>query len=336
MNLSAYEAAVVSFTAYLREQERAESTITQYLRELRLFAAWMAEEGVKQDDTESTEEQAGQGAAGSDAEGVQTEQCAAGADYAAGSDAEGMQTDLSGECAGFTVTREAVIAYKHRLQETCAPASVNTKLAALNRYFDFLGRPDLKVRPLRIQRKTYQDPARELTREEYVKLVETARREGDERLCLILETLCATGIRVSELSFLTCEAVRAGQMLVQLKGKSRVVLLPRQLCRLLKQYMKHADISHGLLFRSRSGKPLDRTVIWRMMKRLSIRAGVAPGKVFPHNLRHLFACCFYQQDRDISKLADVLGHSNLNTTRLYIISSGREHRKKIEALRLVV
>ena len=287
MNISEYEASVTSFAAFLRAQERAGSTITQYLREVRLFAAWMAEGGVKQEKGGGlAEPDERSGRRGTGLAGEEIICCAAGPE---GTDAE---TGLPQEDAGLTLTRDTVIAYKHHLQEMCAPSSVNTKLAALNRYFDFLERPDLKVRPLKIQRKAYQDPARELTREEYVKLVQTARSEGDERLCLILQTLCATGIRVSELSFLTCEAVCAGQMQVSLKGKSRLVLLPRQLGRLLKQYMKHAGITHGVLFRGRDGKPLDRTTIWRKMKRLAERAGVAPGKVFPHNLRHLFACCF--------------------------------------------
>ena len=284
MNIFEYEEKAASFAAYLKEAERTESTVIQYLREVRFFAAWFSLGG--------------------------------------------------GEVR--PVTREDVIAYKQYLKENYAPSSVNTKLAALGSYFDFLSRPDLKVRPLKIQKKTYQDPEKELTKAEYIRLVERARKEGDERLSLILQALCSTGIRVSELSFLTCEAVRAGKMTVNLKGKSRLVFLPSKLCRLLKAYMKKAGIRSGVIFCGRSGRPLNRTTIWRMMKRLSLRAGVSPEKVFPHNLRHLFACCFYRQEKDISKLADVLGHSNLNTTRIYIISSGREHRKKIEALRLVI
>ena len=235
-----------------------------------------------------------------------------------------------------SATKEAVIGYKTRLQKNYLPASVNAKLAALNGFFSFVGRGELRVKQLKIQRQAYCPKERELTKAEYLRLIKTAQRRGDQRLSLLMQTICSTGIRVSELRFITAEAVRRGEAVVQLKGKTRTVLIAGRMRSALQGYIRRAGIQAGPVFISRSGHPLDRSNIWKMMRALCRGAGVAVKKVFPHNLRHLFARCFYAADKDIAKLADILGHSNINTTRLYIVSTGQEHRRRMDALGLVV
>lgn len=237
---------------------------------------------------------------------------------------------------GEPATKEVVIRYKNRLQKIYLPASVNAKLAALNGFFSFVGGDGLRVKQLKIQRQAYCPKERELTKAEYLRLVKTAQRRGDLRLSLLMQTICSTGIRVSELRFITAEAVRRGEALVQLKGKTRTVLIAGRMRSALQRYMRRAGIQAGPIFVSRAGRPLDRSNIWKMMRGLCRGAGVAAEKVFPHNLRHLFARCFYAADRDIAKLADILGHSNINTTRLYIVSTGQEHLRRMDALGLVV
>ena len=216
-----------------------------------------------------------------------------------------------------------------------APATINAKLAALNRFFSFLGRPELRVRPLRIQRRLFRDDSRDLTREEYDRLLGAARALGRERLALLLEAICATGIRVSEVRYLTVEAVLAGRAVVRLKGKIRTILLPGKLCRKLLKYARKQKTASGEIFLTRSGRGLSRRQIWAEMKSLCARAGVEPTKVFPHNLRHLFARTFYRVCRDVAKLADVLGHSSIETTRIYLISTGAEHAGTLERMGLV-
>lgn len=237
---------------------------------------------------------------------------------------------------GGEVTKGAVIAYKQYLTGRYAPASVNSMLAPLNRFFREMGWYECTVKALKIQRQAFRSKERELTKEEYYRLVRTARERGDERLCLLMQAICATGIRVSELQFLTVEALNSGWATVSLKGKTRKVLLPAALCRKLRRYAKAQGIPSGSIFITRSGRPMDRSNIFHAMKALCQEAGVAAGKVFPHNLRHLFARMFYALDKDISKLADILGHSNINTTRIYIITSGQEHRRRLDALGLVI
>lgn len=232
--------------------------------------------------------------------------------------------------------KDTVIQYKEKLKTEYRAASVNAKLAAVNSFFAFLGRAELRVKQLKIQRQAYCSKERELTREEYLRLVETAARQENEKLSMILQTICATGIRVSELRFITAEAVKNGEAEIQLKGKHRIVLLPNSLRKLLKVWLKRQKIQSGPVFITRNGRPLDRSNIWKMMKALCIGAKVDPQKVFPHNLRHLFARCFYSVDKDLAKLADILGHSNINTTRIYIISTGAEHTRRMDALGLVV
>ena len=189
---------------------------------------------------------------------------------------------------------------------------------------------------LRVQRKIFRDPARELTRQEYLRLVETAVKQGFYRLALLMETICATGIRVSEAAFITVEAAKEGKAEIYLKGKVRTILLPHKLCRKLLQYAKKQKTASGGIFLTRSGKTLSRKQIWAEMKALCQKAGVTPGKVFPHNLRHLFARTFYQASRDVVKLADVLGHSSIETTRIYLISAGTEHIRLMERLPLML
>ena len=236
---------------------------------------------------------------------------------------------------GREVTRELAAAWREELSARQSPATVNGKLTALDRLLAFLGWEDCRVKHLRVQRQLFRDSARELSREEYARLVETARRLGRGRLSLLMETICATGIRVSEVRYITAEAVREGRTEIALKGKIRTILLPGKLCRKLEKYARQKKITSGELFLTRSGRPMSRKQIWAEMKGVCRAAGVAPSKVFPHNLRHLFARCFYRVSRDVAKLADVLGHSSIETTRIYLISTGVEHARELERLRLI-
>lgn len=235
---------------------------------------------------------------------------------------------------GQGVTRERTIAYKrHLLVHGYALRSVNSMLAAVNSFLAFRGLTDCRVRLCRMQREIYQRAERELSRAEYLRLLRAA--EGNRRLWLLMQTICATGIRVSELRYFTVEAVRRGEVSVACKNKNRKILLPGRLKTLLLRYARDTGISGGVIFRTRSGRPLDRSNIWAAMKQLCARAKVDPDKVFPHNLRKLFARTFYDLEKDIAKLADILGHSSINTTRIYIMSTGQEHRRQLERLRLL-
>ena len=238
---------------------------------------------------------------------------------------------------GAAVTKETVIAYKNKLlSENYAVRSVNSMLASLNSLFAFLGWTDCRVKSIKLQRQIYCSEERELTKAEYMRLVNTAKQKGNERLNLILQTICGTGIRVSELQYITVEAVKCGEAIVSLKGKTRTIFIVRELQKKLLRYAAEQGISSGTIFITRTGRPMSRTNIWREMKGLCEQAGVNPQKVFPHNLRHLFARVFYGIEKDIAKLADILGHSSINTTRIYIISTGNEHRKRMENMRLII
>lgn len=237
--------------------------------------------------------------------------------------------------SGQPITKETLLAWKDRLIEAYAPASVNSMLAAVNSFLEWVELPGLKVKPLKIQREIYSRPEKELSRDEYRRLVEAADRENNRRLSLLLQTICATGIRVSELQFITTESLQSGRAVVDCKGKTRTVFLPAELTRALRSYCRDQEIETGVIFRTRSGKPLDRSNIWKDMKSLCESAGVEPGKVFPHNLRHLFARTYYQLEKDLSRLADLLGHSNITTTRIYTMESGREHAKQLDRMGLV-
>lgn len=238
---------------------------------------------------------------------------------------------------GDEITKEAVIAYKSKLLSmNYAVRSINSMLASVNGLFSFLGWADFKVKSIKLQRQIYCPEEKELTKAEYMRLVNTAKQKGNERLNLILQTICGTGIRVSELQYITVEAVKCGEAIVSLKGKTRTIFIVRELQKKLLRYAAEQGISSGTIFITRTGRPLSRTNIWREMKGLCEQAGVNPQKVFPHNLRHLFARVFYGIEKDIAKLADILGHSSINTTRIYIISTGNEHRKRMENMRLIL
>lgn len=237
---------------------------------------------------------------------------------------------------GRTVTKETASLWKeHLAKKGYAPATINGKIAALSSFLEKAGWQECKIRPLRIQHKAFRDSDRELTKEEYEKLVTTANDRGRERLALILETICATGIRVSELRYITVEALDRGRAEIAMKGKIRTIMIPGKLRRKLMRYVKKKKIVSGEVFLTRNGKAVSRKQIWAEMKALCKKAGIEAGKVFPHNLRHLFARCFYQVCRDIARLADVLGHSSIDTTRIYLISSGVEHERTLERLRLI-
>ena len=237
---------------------------------------------------------------------------------------------------GQELTRELALRYKEELQSKHRAGSVNVKLAALNGFFSYLGREDLRVKRLRIQKRPFLPREKELSKAEYLRLLEAARQKKNEKLRLLLETICGTGIRVSELKYITVEAVEQGEAAIRLKGKIRVVLISGKLRKALKEYLRRGKISSGPVFVTKNGNPLDRSNIWKMMKALCKDAGVARQKVFPHNLRHLFARCFYKIDKDIARLADILGHSSINTARIYVMSSDHEPRKRMDALGLVI
>lgn len=232
--------------------------------------------------------------------------------------------------------KAAVLRYKAELSSRYAPRSVNATLASLNSLFAFLGRHDCRVRSVRWQRQVFCPEERELTRAEYLRLCRAARGKGNERLYLILQAICGTGIRVGELRYITVEAVGRGEATVTLKGKTRTVFIVPALREKLLRYASARGIRSGVLFVTRTGKPLDRTNIWREMKALCRAADVNPRKVFPHNLRHLFARVFYGIEKDLAKLADILGHASIDTTRIYIVSTGTEHRRRMEHMHLIL
>lgn len=235
------------------------------------------------------------------------------------------------------ITKKTVIEYKNKLLKmSYAPRSVNSMLASLNALFAYLGWNELKLRTIKIQRQLYCPKEKELTKAEYMRLVSAAKQRGNERLNLIIQTICGTGIRVSELKYITVEAVKRGEATVSLKGKTRSVFIVKELKKKLLRYIAKQKITSGSVFITRSGKPMSRTNIWREMKNLCEEAKVNPKKVFPHNLRHLFARTFYGIEKDIAKLADVLGHSSINTTRIYIATSGTEHRCRMEKMHLII
>ena len=235
------------------------------------------------------------------------------------------------------ITKETAIAYKNKLvSDNYAVRSINSMVASLNGLFSFLGWADVKVKSIKLQRQIYCPEEKKLTKAEYMRLVNTAKQKGNEHLNLLIQTICGTGIRVSELSYITVEAAKCGEAVVSLKGKTRSVFIVRDLQKKLLRYAAEQKIISGAIFITRTGKPMSRTNIWREMKNLCEQAGVNPKKVFPHNLRHLFARTFYGIEKDIAKLADILDHSSINTTRIYIITTGNEHRKRMENMRLII
>ena len=233
---------------------------------------------------------------------------------------------------GRELGRELVLEYRHSLLGRYSATSANSMIASVNAYLAFIGRTDLRIKQFVVQKKVFCGEDRELTRAEYTRLV----RASDRKLGLILQTICGTGIRVSELKYVTFEAVKAGYAEVTCKRKTRTVFIVRDLRKKLIDYCRARGIRTGSVFVTRTGRPVCRTEIWRAMKAVCGRANVSPKKVFPHNLRHLFARIFYSLEKDIAKLADVLGHSSIETTRIYIISSGKEHRKRMELMKLII
>ncbi len=234
------------------------------------------------------------------------------------------------------IIKQTVLDYKSRLGETYAVASANSMIAAMNCFLRFCGWHDLCVKQFKMQREVYCSEEKELTRAEYVRLLEAANAKNNERLNLIIQTICGTGIRVSELQYITVEALSRGEAVVNCKGKNRRVFIVPELKKKLLRYVKEQQISTGTVFITRSGKPVSRNNIWKEMKALCEQANVSPGKVFPHNLRHLFARTFYGIEKDIAKLADILGHASINTTRIYIVTTGAEHKRKMEHMRLII
>ena len=270
---------LVLFQQHLAGEEREQSTIEKYMREVRSFQTWLT---------------------------------------------------------GRPVTTKIVASWKNHLRtEGYKPETINSKLSALNKFFSFMGWSECRMKYLKIQRKLFRGTERELTKAEYIRLLETANSGGKVRLALLIETICATGIRVSEVKYITAEALERGRAEIALKGKIRTILLPGKLCRKLQKYARKQKITSGEIFLTRSGKGISRRQIWAEMKALCKKANVAPSKVFPHNLRHLFARTFYRACRDVAKLADVLGHSSVETTRIYLISTGVEHARQLERLGLI-
>lgn len=236
---------------------------------------------------------------------------------------------------GNEITKELVVAWKKNLiARGYAVRSVNSMIASINSLLDFLGMQTCKVKSIRLQHQTYCTEDKELTKAEYLRLLSASKK--NEQLNLVLQTICGTGIRVSELRFFTVEAISRGEITVHCKSKTRTILVPGKLKKLLLSYAKKHGIRNGAIFITKKGRPLDRSNIWTQMKRLCTVAGVNPSKVFPHNLRKLFARTFYGLEKDIAKLADILGHSSVDTTRIYIMTTVTEHRRKIEKLGLVI
>lgn len=233
------------------------------------------------------------------------------------------------------IDKSVVIEYKKELCERYAVKSVNSMLSSINAFFIFMGWYDLKVKTLKIQRRIFADKSKELSKTEYERLLAAAKNKNNERLYYLMQTIASTGLRVSEIKYVTCEAVRQGQAVINCKGKIRQIFLPKKLCQMLKEYIKSRNIKSGAVFVSKNSRPLDRSNIWKMLKDLCKSAGVSKDKVFPHNFRHLFARTFYSLQKDIVRLADILGHSNIETTRIYTMESGTEHIKQLQKLGLL-
>ena len=236
---------------------------------------------------------------------------------------------------GQEVTKILALEYKKELCEKYAPASANAAISSLNSFFAFMEWHDIRIKALKIQRQIFSSKEKELTKAEYERLLNAAKNKKNERLYYLMQTICSTGIRVSELRHITTSAVHSGQAVINCKGKMRIVILPKELCKMLKGYIRENNIKNGSVFVSRTGKPLDRSHIWKMLKALCETTGVSKDKVFPHNFRHLFARTYYSLQKDIVRLADILGHSSVNTTRIYTIETGEVHRKQIQRLGLL-
>lgn len=237
---------------------------------------------------------------------------------------------------GEVVTKQYTIKFKEKLEGSYAISSANSMLVAVNGFLKYIGVEDLSVKLFKFQKQIFSEESRELSKRDYMKLMDAAKEHHKNRLCLLMETICSTGIRISELEYITVEAMKIGRAEISCKEKKRIIFLPQKLCKKIAAYTKDNKISTGVIFRTKTGRPLDRSNIWREMKSLCAEAGVEATKVFPHNLRHLFARTYYKIKKNIVHLADILGHSNINTTRIYTISSGKEHMREIEELGLIL
>lgn len=246
----------------------------------------------------------------------------------------GVVVKLCDWLEGREMTRELLASWRESL--TASPATVNVAIAAVNRLLRYLDLDKMKLRQLKRQRNVYRPEERELSREEYCRLVRTAEARGNIRLARALECICSLGLRVSELPFVTVESLQSKTIHIRNKGKNRVILIGADLTRVLRQYCKSMGIKHGPVFITRRGTPLGRKQLWAEMKSLCKEAGVDPRKVFPHNLRHLFAVTYYRLHRDLARLADLLGHSSVNTTRIYLSTSGAEQRRELDSLGLLL
>lgn len=269
---------IQEFKTYLVEEEKSDSTIEKYIRDITVFMNWLENDEI---------------------------------------------------------TKCRVLEYKKQLIDNYAPASVNSILSSLNSFFVYNEWHDCKVKTLKIQKQIFANKDKELTKSEYERLLKAAQSKKNKRLYYLMQTICSSGLRVSELKYVDVNAVKTGQALINCKGKMRIVILPTELCKMLKGYIKEQGIKKGSVFVSKNGKPLDRSNIWKMLKSLCETSGVSKDKVFPHNLRHLFARTYYSLQKDIVRLADILGHSNVNTTRIYTMESGTVHRMHIEKLGLL-
>ena len=254
-------------------------------------------------------------------------------DYLGGDDVPAKRTERT---ESTEITKERVLQYKMYLEQHFRPESANSMLAALHAFLKFLGREDCRVKTFQIQRRMFRDEERELSRAEYEKLVAAVRREGKERIALIMETIGCTGMRVGELPFVTVEALHSGKLIVNNKGKSREICLISELRKKLLRYCREQGLTSGSVFVSRNGKPLHRSQIWKEMKKAGRRAGIRPAKVFPHNLRHLFARAYYKKHKNVCYLADILGHSSVDTTRIYTATTGIVHRRMMQSLHLLI
>lgn len=234
------------------------------------------------------------------------------------------------------VEKVVVMEYKQNLIENYAPASANSMLSSINSFFGYMEWYDCKVKTFKIQKQIFANKDKELTKAEYERLLVAANKKQNKKLYMLMQTICSTGIRVSELRYISTDAVRKGEAVINCKGKMRVVILPKQLCKMLTSYIKEQKISSGSVFVTKNGKPLDRSNIWKLMKDLCESAGVSKEKVFPHNLRHLFARTYYSLEKDVVRLADILGHSSVNTTRIYTMETGDVHRRQLQRLGLLL
>lgn len=238
--------------------------------------------------------------------------------------------------AGKALSKAAILAYREQLQSIFKSSTINAKLSAINSYLEFMQLPLCKVRLLKIQRSAFIEEKRELTAAQYHRLLSAARSSGKERLYHLMLTIGSTGIRVGELCYITVEAAQSGSVELYLKGKCRTILLPQELCKKLLAYARKRGLEGGPIFCTKSGKPLDRSNICHEMKKLCALARVTPSKVYPHNLRHLFARSFYAIERNLCHLADILGHSSIETTRIYVAASTRQHERTLRKMKLVI